>query len=232
MRLAAWHRPGVTDDRGRTTEQVQALYTRRKRSYIAYVQAFGHRQGIRSVLDTSALLGPNQRILDAGCVNGLSLMAVAEALRRRGYHYRALHGFDLTPAMLERCRQTLRREGIEPVELRQADVTRLDEELPDDGSGYHLVVCTSMLEYVGPAHLTQGLEALRCRLGKEGHLLVIVTRKAFFPTRPIWQCHRYTRGQLQNAFTMAGYRQATFRHYPLRFGWLNVAEHVIDACGP
>lgn len=216
-------------DSGTAAAHVQALYTRRRRSYDAYVQAFGHRQGIRAVLEASRLPGSGQRILDAGCGSGLSLVAVAEALRRNGCTYRSLQGFDLTPAMLGQCRETLRREGMEGAELRQADVTRLDEQLPDDWNGYDLIVCASMMEYVPRAQLVRALAALRARLAPSGHLVLIVTRKSFFPTRWIWRCGGYTRTELRSAFDAAGYRHVTFRRYPWRFGWLNVADHVIEA---
>lgn len=219
---------GGSDPDARAT-RVQELYTRRRRSYEPYVQAFGHRQGIQAVLGSSSLLRPAERILDAGCGSGLSLVAIARALRRRGYHYQALHGFDLTPAMLTQCRETLRCEGIEQAELREADVTRLDEQLPGEWTGYDLILCASMLEYVSRDDLVPALAALRARLAPGGHLLLIVTRKSFLATQWIWQCSGYTGGELRNAFDAAGYRDVRFRRYPPAFAWLNIADHMIEA---
>lgn len=209
--------------------RVKELYTRRRRSYDPYVQTLGHRQGIQAVLESSQLLHPGGRILDVGCGSGLSLAAITRALRRKGFDYQSLHGFDLTPAMLELCREALRREGTERAELREADVTRLDQQLPAEWTGYDLILCASMMEYVPRDHLVPALAALRARLAPNGHLLIIVTRKSFRPTQWTWQCTGYTAADLRNAFDAAGYRDVRFRHYPLPFAFLSVADHVIEA---
>lgn len=211
------------------TSRVRRLYSRRRRFYEAYVQFFRHRQGIAAVLASSRSLHPGQRILDAGCGSGLSLLAIDEAFRRRGHEYRSVRGFDLTPAMLDTCTTTLRRAGIAGVELEEADVTRLEETLPVDWTDYDLIVCASMLEYIAPSELAAAFGALRTRLGPSGHLLTIITRRTFLPTRWIWHCHGYSRRQLLAALDTAGYENVTFRRYPARLGWLNVAEHVIEA---
>lgn len=231
IRVAARHHNAMTGERDADTRaaRVQELYTRCRRSYEPYVQAFGHRQGIQAVLESSPLLRPAQRILDAGCGSGLSLVAIARALRRRGYEYESLHGFDLTPAMLTQCQETLRREEIERAELREADVTRLDEQLPGEWTGYDLILCASMTEYVPREHLVTALAALRARLAPSGRLLLIVTRKGFLPTQWIWQCGGYTGGELRSAFDEAGYQLVRFRRYPLAFAWLNIADHVVEA---
>lgn len=231
IRVTARHHQAMTGERDPDPRaaRVQELYTRRRRSYEPYVQAFAHRQGIQRVLESSPLLRPAERILDAGCGTGLSLVAIARALRRRGYRYQSLHGFDLTPAMLTQCQETLRREGIDQAELRQADVTRLNEQLPGEWTGYDLILCASMMEYVPRSQLVPVLAALRARLAPSGHLQLIVTRKSFLPTQWIWQCSGYTGGELRNAFDAAGYRDVRFRRYPPAFAWLNIADHVIEA---
>lgn len=211
------------------TSRIRALYTRRRKTYAAYVQAFGHRQGIQAALEASSYLRSGQRILDVGCGSGLSILAIVDALRKRAYDYRSIQAFDLTPAMLELCRQTMERHGIKGVELREADVTRLDEQLPANWSGYDLALCASMLEYVPDAALVPVLEALRARLAPSGRLLVIVTRRSFLPTQWIWHCSGYTRARLETAFHEAGFQHAHFHHYPWRFGWLNVADHLVWA---
>lgn len=94
---------------------VQRLYTRRARSYVAHVQVFGHRQGLCAVLARTGVLVPGQRILDAGCGTGLSTLALASAVHRRGLWPNRVHGFDLTPAMLGRCRATLQRTATPAV---------------------------------------------------------------------------------------------------------------------
>jgi 2-polyprenyl-3-methyl-5-hydroxy-6-metoxy-1,4-benzoquinol methylase len=216
---------------GLTTPQVQDLYTRRGRSYVTFVQAFGHRQAIRAALREASLLRPGLRILDAGCGNGLSALALAEALARSGYPYECLDGFDVTPAMLTGCRQALDRAGVMGAELRQADATHLDEQLPADWTGYDLIVCASMLEYIGREELVTALGAIRARLAPGGRLFLTVTRTSFLATQWLWKCDGFTRAELQNVLSAAGYEHIRFRSYPWTYGWLNIASHVIEA-GP
>lgn len=212
-------------------QQVTALYTRRTRSYVAYVQAFGHRRGLQALLEASPALGAGQRILDAGCGTGLSILALLGALRRRELAYQRIDAFDLTPAMLEACRRTLARRGVTGIEVRRADVTRLDEQLPPSWTGYDLIVCASMLEHLPVARLPAALAGLRARLAAGGRILAVVTRSAYYPTRWLWHCEGYTARELTAAARAAGLAQVTVRHYPLATGWLNIGNVVIEA-GP
>jgi ubiquinone/menaquinone biosynthesis C-methylase UbiE len=66
------------------TRLVRNLYTRRVGVYDRFVQAFGHRQGLAAMLGDSGGLAAGQRILDAGCGTGLSILAITEAFRRAG----------------------------------------------------------------------------------------------------------------------------------------------------
>jgi 2-polyprenyl-3-methyl-5-hydroxy-6-metoxy-1,4-benzoquinol methylase len=208
---------------------VAALYSRRRRFYETYVQTFAHRQGIRALLTRSSLLAGDQRILDAGCGTGLSILALTDALARLQLTYRRIDAFDLTGAMLDTCRQTIERESLHSIELRQADVTRLREQLPADWSGYDLVLCASMLEHVERADLGDALASLRERLAPTGRLLMIITRRAFYPTRWIWHCNGYSRRELREALAVAGFGPPVFRRYPCTHWWLNVGNHVVEA---
>ena len=55
--------------------------------------------------------------LDGGRGNGVVTLALRDAMLRRGIEKRTRHGFDLTPAMLERFPETLRTRAIEDVFL-------------------------------------------------------------------------------------------------------------------
>lgn len=208
---------------------VQALYTLRIGFYHAYVQTFAHRQGLRALLERSGLLAPDQRILDAGCGDGLSILALADALQRQGFSYRTIDGFDLTDAMLQQCRRTVHRRGLSSIRLHQADITVLDQQLSPDWADYDLILCASMLEHVGRGRLASALGALRSRLGPQGRLRAVVTRATFWPTRWIWRCDGYSRRQLDVALTTAGFASSKFVHYPCAYGWLNIGNHAVIA---
>lgn len=214
------------------TTGVAALYTRRTRSYVRYIQAFGHRQGLRALLEAIPPPSADGRVLDAGCGTGPSILAMCQAAARRDPRDAGcplIQGFDLTPAMLEACRASMEQHGIADVELRQADVCALDRQLPPSWSDYDLIVCASMLEHLPAGALPHALAALGRRLAPDGRLLAVVTRKSFYPARWIWRCAGYDRDQLTEALAAAGLPEHRFRRYPVTYGWLNVGNHVIEA---
>jgi len=209
-------------------DDVQRLFTRRADAYVEYAQAFRHRQGIAAALVSSGLLRPGQRILDAGCGTGLSILALTDALRTRGFACPSIDAFDLTEAMLDRCRETV-RAALPPVEFRQADVLHLSEQVPASWDGYDLIVCAAMLEYVRRDSLTAAVAALGERLEPGGRLFAVITRSSFYATRWIWRCEGYTEREIRSAFTDAGLADVVFRRYPWRYGWLNVGNHIAVA---
>lgn len=210
------------------SETVQQLYTRRADSYVAFVQAVRHRQALAAMLASSGLLAAGQRILDAGCGTGLSILAIADAFQRLGLRYGSVHGFDLTPAMIKRCRAALEAARITDTEIREADVLQLDSQLPDTWTGYDLIFSASMLEYVPRRQLAGALRALTARLRTGGHLLVVITRRSFYPVRWGWHCEGYSAPELRTAMTQAGLSGVTVRRYPWRYGWLNSGNIVIE----
>jgi ubiquinone/menaquinone biosynthesis C-methylase UbiE len=101
-----------------------------------------------------------QRVLDAGCGTGLSILALTDALRSRGFACQPVDAFDLTEAMLARCRETIWAAGLPRVAVRQADALHLGEQVPESWRGDDLIVCASMLEYVPRDRLTAVVAAL------------------------------------------------------------------------
>ena len=102
------------------------------------------------------------------------MLAFLEAQRNRGYECARADAFDLTPAMLDRFWETLKRLGIESVEVREANVLKL-ELLPSSWRDYDMVVSASMLEYVPRHQLPEALAGLRSRLVDDGRLLLFMT---------------------------------------------------------
>lgn len=169
-------------------------------------------------------------MLDAGCGTGVVTLALYEALVRRGLAAGTFHAFDLTPAMLERFNDTLKKRRVD-VQTRQADVLEL-ESLPEAWNEYDLIVSASMLEYVPPSQLGQALAGLRERLNDHGHLVVFITKSNWL-TRPLirrwWQSNVYTQRELVDAFRFTGFSHATFSAFPFAARYLAAWGYVIEA---
>jgi len=142
-----------------------------------------------------------------------------------------MHAFDLTPAMLELFRRTLRKRGIEGIDVAQADVLRLNA-LPASWSDYDLIVTASMLEYLPRERFSEGLSGLRSRLQKAGRLLLFITRRNWL-TKPLigrwWQSNLYAAGDLVQSFREAGFAPVRFHRFPARFRHLGLWGHIIEA---
>jgi SAM-dependent methyltransferase len=207
------------------------LYSERAESYVRFVRSVGYPAGLRAYFLRSALLAPGLRILDAGCGTGIATLALHDALLQRGLAPRAVHAFDLTPAMLERFRGTLRRRGVEGVELAQADVLALDG-LPPSWRDYDLVVSASMLEYLPRPRLAEALGGLRARLRKGGSLALFITRRNRL-MRPLigrwWSSNLYREDELEQAFREAGFASIAFGRFPLAFRYLSLWGIIVEA---
>jgi cyclopropane fatty-acyl-phospholipid synthase-like methyltransferase len=210
---------------------VQDLYTKSIDRYAFFISVFQSPLAMQALLRKSNLLREGLRALDAGCGFGMVTFSLLKVLREKNLDYRTIDAFDLTPAMLTRFRNEVETRGISRVHLEQADVLNL-ESLPQSWTDYDLVISASMLEYLPKQDLPRALAGLRARLARDGHILVMITRKT--PETKVfiewwWHAERYTKHELLQAFREAGYPNLTFRQFPLRYFWLNRANYLVEA---
>jgi cyclopropane fatty-acyl-phospholipid synthase-like methyltransferase len=207
------------------------LFSARSEQYARFVRFVRYPQGIREYFVSSSLLAPHLRVLDAGCGTGVVTLALRDALVRRGFELGTFQGFDLTPAMIERFRATLRKRGIEDVQLERADVLELGT-LPESWRDYDLVVSASMFEYLPRARLSAGLAELRSLLKEGGRFVLFVTRRNWL-TRPLigrwWQSNLYGKEELRKAFEDAGFSSIRFGRFPARARHLSLWGHVVES---
>jgi 2-polyprenyl-3-methyl-5-hydroxy-6-metoxy-1,4-benzoquinol methylase len=213
------------------TSDPARLFSQRARSYVRFVRFVGYPQGLRAYFRGSPLLRSGLRVLDAGCGTGIVTLALREALLSRDLRPGPLHGFDLTPAMLERFRETMQRRAIEGIDLTQANVLQL-QALPDSWTNYDVIVSASMMEYLPRNRLVDALGGLRGLLCEDGSLLLFITRRNWLMWGLIgrwWEANLYAARELEDAFRCAGFSAVAFGTFPLAFSYLALWGHIVEA---
>jgi ubiquinone/menaquinone biosynthesis C-methylase UbiE len=216
----------------RIASDAEALYTARDRLYSGWMSIVRHEQAVRALLEHTAVVRPNMRMLDAGCGPGAATFGVLESLKKRRSEHATIDAFDLTPAMLERFQARLAKARVDRVRFRRANVLTLDNELPEDWAGYDLVVSTSMLDYVPQSELTRALSALHRRLSPAGSLLAVITKQNIVSRVMIewaWKANGYSAAELRAAFSRAGLSNLSFGAFPRSYFWMNITNHVVIA---
>lgn len=208
------------------------MYTERHASYTRFIRAMRYPQGLRAFFRASPVLErAGLRVLEAGCGSGALTLAVLDGAARRGTPLATLDAFDLTPAMLDRLRTTLKRRGVTNVALAEANVLQL-ESLPAAWRDYDLVVSASMLEYVARERFAEALAGLRARLRDGGHFVLFVTRRNPLMQLLIgrwWESNLYTARELADAFGRAGFTRVEFPAFPLSARYLALWGHIVHA---
>ena len=214
-----------------TTVDPAEMYTSRADSYRRFIGLVRYPQGLRAHFLASPLLQPGLRVLDAGCGAGAVTLALRDALLKRECPPTALHGFDLTPAMLTRFRQTLEHRAIDSVELVQANVLEL-ERLPSTWKNYDLIVSASMMEYLPRDRVVDALAGLRARLGEQATFQLFITRNNWL-MRPLiekwWTANLYTSEELRDLFAQAGFSSVMFRRFPGAHRHLDLWGHIVES---
>lgn len=207
------------------------LYTEHADAYLRFIRFMGYPRGLRAAFLRSPALGPDLRVLDAGCGTGTTTLALRSAAEARGISIDGIDAFDLTPAMLDRFRATLDRSGIEDVRLAQADVLQL-ASLPDSWRDYDLVISASMLEYIPRSSFPTALRGLRRRLRAGGRFLLFITQNNIL-MRPLigraWSANLYSRSELEAALSDASFDSVRFGRFPFPYRHLDVWGHVVTA---
>jgi ubiquinone/menaquinone biosynthesis C-methylase UbiE len=125
------------------------LYTQKAKLYqFFFVDFLKWGKVLETFFQEKAYLRSGMKILDAGCGTGIVTKVLYGLARRKGFDGITFHGFDLTPAMLELFQQWMQKEGVQDIQLQQANVLDLENKLPENWIGYDLIVSSAMLGYI------------------------------------------------------------------------------------
>ena len=215
-----------------TSDEVRDFYTQNASLYHRlYIDVLRYGRGMNAFLRQSGTLEPNLRILDAGCGTGNVTRQVLALARRQDITGLSIDGFDLTPTMLDRFRKWLHREGVEAVDLREANVLE-PNHLPESWIGYDRILSSAMLEYLPKDRLAEALANLRRRLAADGTLTIFITRRNALMKVLIewwWKANVYTQDELREIFRQAGFDAITFSRFPWPFWHLNLWGLIVEA---
>lgn len=182
---------------------MRSLYTKQSRFYQwFFIEVLGWGKQLEAFFHNSNYLSPNLKILDAGCGTGI-VTRILYSIAEQQVRDIQFHAFDLTPAMLEVFCEWIAEKGIKNIELTQANVLLLEEQLPSHWREYDLVISATMLEYIQKPKVTEAVSNLKHLLKSKGTLLVFVTRRNFL-TRWLaqgwWKANVYEEKEIEQIF--------------------------------
>jgi cyclopropane fatty-acyl-phospholipid synthase-like methyltransferase len=162
-------------------------------------------------------LHPGMKILDAGCGTGSVTRGLYGLADEQGIEPITFHAFDLTPAMLDLFRRWIQKKGARAIYLRQANVLDLENSLPPDWKGYHLIVSSALLEYIPKEQISSALGHLKGLLAEDGRLLVVVTKRtriAQWTGAKWWGTNLFDPDEVEVHLRQAGFTAIHFKQLP------------------
>lgn len=202
----------------------QHLYTERVKLYHILIKVVLYFQGLRNFFLHYKELGSGLKVLDAGCGAGTATFALTEAMEKRNLKLGPFHAFDYTPAMLNLFRERIKERNRAHIVLHQADVLRLDHDLPASWKNYDLVISTSMLEYLPVEKVAQSLSSLKQRLAPGGKCLIYISCSNWLTSLVIerwWKARTYSSESVSEFAIKAAFSKVKFHRFKGVYSFLN-----------
>lgn len=206
-------------------DEVQHLYAKRARLYEnLWVNQLGWGKQLEAFFRQYDFLRSPLKVMDAGCGTGVVTRILYKVLHEKGWKSVQFDAFDLTQPMLDIFMQEIRHQGLEHIELAQADVLKPDS-LPAGWSGYDLVVSSALLEHIPEPLIDRALKNLQGLLKPGGVLLLFLTRRTIITRlagKLFWRTNLFEEEKIKAMLETLGFHRIEFRK--LQSGW---SSHII-----
>jgi 2-polyprenyl-3-methyl-5-hydroxy-6-metoxy-1,4-benzoquinol methylase len=210
-----------------TTQSPRYLYTQKANLYQRFfVDFLKWEKVLGSFFKANDYLFSGIKVLDAGCGTGSVTRVLYDLAHQQGIDEIRFHGFDLTPAMLDLFRRWMDEEKVQDIQLQQANVLALDNQLPQDWQDYDVVVSSALLEYIPKEKLSLALGNLRQLLNQKGRLLVFVTKRTWIAKwtgAKWWGTNLYDPDEVEDYLRQAGFSNIQFKKLPDRWNGFMLA---------
>lgn len=199
-------------------DSVQVLYTRKAKLYqFLFINFLRWEKVLETFFRKNRYIFSGMRILDAGCGTGSVTRVLYELAHHQCIDKIIYHAFDLTPAMLEFFNTWMKKEEVEDIQLHQANVLNLENQIPPDWTGYDLIVSSAMLEHIPKEKLGLALGNLRRLINENGRLLVFATKRTWIAKwtgTKWWGTNLFDPAELEKLLHQAGFITVQFKKMP------------------
>lgn len=186
---------------------IKSIYSFYSRIYFV-IAAFEKRPRMRSI--EMAEVQPDDKILEIAVGAGHSFIQFLGKVNREN----VVHGVDLTPAMLEKTKERVARNGYSNFDLREADA----RSLPFLDESFDLVYSSYMMDLIPTGEFLPVLREFRRVLKKCGRLVLVNLSKKNQNQKPIlWE-----RLYLMNPYILGGCRPVMLEPFVKEAGFSNL----------
>jgi len=198
--------------------RVRGLYTRKAKLYqFFFVNFLQWEKVLETYFQANRTLHSGMSLLDAGCGTGSVTRVLHRLASRQGIDKITFHAFDLTPAMLDLFRQWMKKEGVQDIQLQQANVLDLENQLPQDWKDYDLIVASTLLEYIPHEQIDRALSNLKRLMAEDGRLLVFVTKRTWIARwtgAKWWGTNLFNPDEIETNLRQAGFTAIQIKKLP------------------